>query len=159
MKSGAVFYLSALALLIVATFALATATTVIHEGGHYVTGRLLGCSNVEIVLLDEKFETYTKMNCDPAIPDYEMNMLMLSGLLFIIPAAALLYIVRRDFFLSALLFGFNLVISFSDFASFGTAQYTLFFAGAAFVIYGETILADRYVKNAETVITSYSQSR
>jgi hypothetical protein len=143
-------YLSVLVHVAVFTFVIATATVVVHEYGHFVSGSLLGCSNSEIVLLDQNFETYTKMSCMGADSGRDL-LLALSSFLFIIPLSLVMFFLSRyEKYHSFVILGFNMIISASDFSYFPQALGTAaLLAGALLVVYGENLLVDRYITFVE----------
>jgi len=146
----------AMTLLIVAV--IVTATVIIHESGHFAAGTLLGCKDVQVTLFDEHLETYTKMSCG-SIGQVKFDAIALGGLMFILPISLVLFLLNKKNY-SMIIFGFNLVISSSDYTYFlpSAAVYASIIAGALTVIYGESLLVDRYTKYLGA-IGSYSQNQ
>lgn len=140
-------YLSALAYVLVFNLIIITTTLVLHEAGHFATGSLLNCQNMEIVLLDSSFNTYTEMNCPVTLSSLESGILNLSGFLFVIPFTILLmFFDNYEKFYSFVAIGFNLLISSSDMAFLPQfAFYISALLGIFIIIYGEILLIDRYV--------------
>jgi len=153
-------YIKAIAATLAVIAVIVTATVMIHESGHFTAGSLFGCSDVQITLFDEHLETYTKMNCGDIAP-VKFNAIAMSGLLFVVPLSAVLFLLNRRTY-AMIIFGFNLVISSSDFSylvpQFGV--YASMLIGAATVIYGESLLVNRYIKYTDDkAIPSYSPNQ
>lgn len=146
-------YLSVLFHVAVFTFVIVTTTVVLHEYGHFFVAQASGCTGNQIVLLDDKFETYTTMDCPAGTNN---TLLELSSFTFIIPFALILFLLSRyEKYHAFVVLGFNMVISSSDFGLiFSAASYLSLFAGAGLIIYGENLLVNRYIALVETVIPS-----
>jgi len=121
-------------------------TIVLHEMGHYYTGKTIGCRDIKIFLFDESNQaTYTQMNCKDFSP-----ILMLSGFFFIIPFAIYLaylkYFPERHF--SLIIIGFNFLISSLDIMVFTNIYLISLFLnllGFIIIILGETLLIDKII--------------
>jgi hypothetical protein len=122
---------------------------VLHEAGHYLAGRAIGCSNVEVVLLDSEYQTYTKMNCqNPS------NLMFLSGLVLILPLSVVLLFFNRSY--SLIIFGFNLLVSSSDFSYFPVlfSQFAMI-TGFLTVMGGEASVVNYHLKYLEKSVPSF----
>jgi hypothetical protein len=148
-------YFSVLFHIVIFTFVIVTTTVVVHEYGHYFAGNAMGCGDVEIVLLDENFETYTKMNCNN-LSEGMSAVLSLSGFLFISPFALALFLLSRyEKYHSFVVFGFNMIISSSDLAFSGAGALSVL-AGSVLILYGENLLVSRYISLVEGELVSSS---
>ena len=137
-------YAKAVAATLVIVAVVVTATVVMHELGHFTAGTLLGCSDVKVTLFDEHLETYTKMQCGE-ISSVKFDAIALGGLLFVGPLSAALFLLKKRTY-SLIIFGFNLVVSSSDFSFMPSAAvYAAMLGGAITVIYGESLLVNRWL--------------
>ena len=154
-------YFSVLVYIIVFTVVITTSTIVLHEFGHFYLGNAFGCSNIKIMLLDSSYNTYTQMNCSPDMPSYMLYSLMLGGFLFILPFCGLLLLLKSyEKYYALIVLGFNMIVSTSDLGLFPSAfTYASLLGGAALILYGESLLINKYIFNIEyarTVVVSYS---
>ena len=154
-------YFSVLFYIIIFNAIMISSTIVFHELGHFVIGSSISCQGMQIVLLDQSFNTYTKMNCPPEIPDYFIYALMLGGFLIVAPFAFLLSLFKGyERHYSLIVIGFNSLISSSDLSIFPKIYSYLFMIfGVIVVMYGEALLISRYllfVERMRVMILSYS---
>lgn len=128
--------------------AMITVTVVLHEGGHFLMGSYFECRDANIILLDsETMSTYTEMNCPPDVP---LLPLLLSGFLLIIPFS-LSFLVLWGFpekYFCWVIIGFNIIISISDIMILTNSFiyiFALILAGFAMIVYGETLLINKFL--------------
>ncbi len=144
-------YASVLVYIMVFTFIIIASTVVLHESGHFLVGNLIGCNDIEIIFLDETFNTYTKMVCSQGMENRLYLTLYISGLAFILPFALLLYFLKgyeKYYYLVVL--GFNFIISSSDIANFPEIfGYSSIILGSILLVYGEIMLISSYIKHIE----------
>ncbi len=144
-------YVSVLVYIITFTFIIIASTVVLHESGHFFVGTLIGCEDIEIVFLDQTFNTYTKLVCPQDLEQVMFLTLYISGLAFILPFAVILYLMSGyEKYYALIVLGFNFIISASDIANFPAVfGYTSLILGAALLVYGEMLLISSYLKHIE----------
>jgi len=123
--------------LVAITIAITAAVVILHELGHFAIATSEGCQ-AKITLLDADMQTYTTVACRPT------QAIELGGLLFTVPFGVLLLAFGRKYSMIAL--GFNLAVSWSDFALISTsAAYALAAAGLLMIIFGENMIVNSLI--------------
>jgi hypothetical protein len=138
--------LQALVYTILFSVSVSLATVVLHEAGHYLSGLLVGCSNIKLVLIDSETGTYTQMNCVNKQPAY----FALAGAFMLTLPFALSFLLLKGFernFLFVTL-GFNLTISMVDIPILFLQPIALFL-GIASIVFGECLLVDKSLFSIE----------
>jgi hypothetical protein len=139
-------YIAALMNIILLNILVTSGTIVLHEAGHYATGLMMGCSEMQIILLDHSLNTFTEMNC-PDSPGYAMNSLFMAGFLFVLPMSIILMVSRsHERYYGFVSLGFNMLISSSDIAFLPVlAGYVIMILGFFVLVYGEIYLINNYM--------------
>ena len=140
-------YARSLIQIMIFTAAIATTTLVLHEFGHFLAGNAAGCKNIEIMLLDKNFNTYTQMNCASGSD----QVLALSGFLLVVPFALALYLMNgHEKYYSLVTIGFNLIISSSDIALISQTLMNIgLITGMITILYGENLLVSGHIGSLE----------
>lgn len=95
-------------------------TVAIHESGHGIAAKLLGCSYAKIVLYDFVSTPHTEILC-PA--GYNSFMITMAGLLITSIIAAIFWFTEPKFsHISSLMFSIGLLITYKDFKDLGLSE-------------------------------------
>lgn len=119
-----------------------SATLLLHEAGHFLTGIYAGCTNIKLVIIDSTLGTYTEMSC----PHEQAFYFPLAGAFLLVLPFSLLFLLLKEFperhFIWICL-GFNLIIAVADFPAFVPLQFFIFFLGVCLIVLGEILLIDK----------------
>lgn len=136
--------LTILLLVILLNIVAVSATILLHEGGHFITGINAQCKNIKLVLFDSELGTYTQMACPAEQPIY---FAIMGALLLTTPFALSFMLLKgwpeKRFFWICI--GFNLLVSLADIGFAMALQIFSLVAGAILIIIGEVLLIDELI--------------
>ncbi|MCS7123599.1 MAG: hypothetical protein RMJ17_03450 [Candidatus Aenigmarchaeota archaeon] len=142
-----IIYIRQLFYYILVVLLTSLSTIVLHELGHFVFGLFSNCSEIKLVLIDQKiYGSYTEMKC-PA----ETNIIILAftGLLFVLPISMIYLFFFKNFekYIGLMIIGFNFIISVYDLKVYLKIPFADVFSllGIIIVIFAEYRMVKRIV--------------
>lgn len=126
----------------------------LHESGHLLAGLFLGCSGLEMALMNLNPllpAAYTYMLCPPGIRENMTLFLGLSGYLLIVPFGILAFLLMRKLperNLGIVMLGAGMVLGSLDILLFipdSIASYLSIISGIAMICAGEIFLIDDHL--------------
>ncbi len=125
---------------------LVFASLALHEAGHFFVGSMHSCTGEVVLFNSDNTGPYTMLSCPKDAP---MNIINMAGFLFILPFAAMFFLLKRypERNFGLIITGLALVMSSLDFSAALSAGMVrvIMLAGALLIGIGEALLISAYI--------------
>ena len=133
---------------VITNLSIILAVVGLHELGHFLVGRELGCTGQAVFIDTLKTGPYTALSCPQGVPQ---NILALGGALLVLPFGLIFFLLRkypeRNF--GFVIYGLGMIMSALDFSvafAMASVLYVSIVAGILFIVVGEALLINTYIE-------------